>query len=33
MKAEMRERLAPLPEASRRKVLGDNALRFYKLAA
>ena len=28
---ELRERLAPLPEEARRKVLGDNALRFYKL--
>jgi len=29
---EMRERLAPLPADARRKVLGDNAVRFYKLA-
>ena len=29
---EMRERLAPLPADARRKVLGDNAIRFYKLA-
>ena len=29
---ELRERLAPLPAEARRKVLGDNALRFYKLA-
>jgi predicted TIM-barrel fold metal-dependent hydrolase len=30
---ELRERLAPLSADARRKVLGDNALRFYKLAA
>jgi predicted TIM-barrel fold metal-dependent hydrolase len=29
---ELRERLAPLPAEARQKVLGDNALRFYKLA-
>lgn len=29
---EMRERLASLPEADQRKVLGENALQFYKLA-
>ena len=29
---ELKERLAPLPEASRRKVLGLNARRFYQLA-
>ena len=28
---EMRERLGPLPADARRKVLGDNAGRFYKL--
>jgi predicted TIM-barrel fold metal-dependent hydrolase len=28
---ELRERLAPLPAEARRKVLGDNALRFYRL--
>ena len=28
---ELRERLAPLSAEARRKVLGDNALRFYKL--
>jgi len=30
---ELRERLAPLSAEARRKVLGDNALRFYRLAA
>ena len=30
---ELRERLAPLSAEARRKVLGENALRFYKLAA
>ncbi len=30
---ELRERLAPLSAEARRKVLGDNALRFYKLAS
>ena len=30
--AEVKERLAPLPPAARRKVLGDNAVRFYQLA-
>lgn len=29
---EMKERLAPLPPAARRKVLGENAVRFYQLA-
>ncbi len=29
--AEIKERLAPLPEAARRKVLGENAVRFYGL--
>jgi len=29
---ELRERLAPLSAEARRKVLGENALRFYKLA-
>jgi predicted TIM-barrel fold metal-dependent hydrolase len=29
---EMKERLAPLPLADQRKVLGENAVRFYKLA-
>jgi predicted TIM-barrel fold metal-dependent hydrolase len=28
---ELRERLAPLSAEARRKVLGDNAQRFYKL--
>jgi predicted TIM-barrel fold metal-dependent hydrolase len=28
---EMRERLAPLPPADQRKVLGENAVRFYNL--
>lgn len=28
---EMKERLAPLPPADQRKVLGENAVRFYKL--
>jgi len=28
---ELRERLAPLSAEARRKVLGENALRFYKL--
>lgn len=30
---ELREHLASLPEEARRKVLGDNATRFYRLAA
>ncbi len=30
--AEIKERLAPLPETARRKVLGENAVRFYGLA-
>jgi predicted TIM-barrel fold metal-dependent hydrolase len=30
---ELKARLAPLPEEARRKVLGDNALRFYRLAS
>jgi predicted TIM-barrel fold metal-dependent hydrolase len=30
---ELRERLAPLPEESRLKVMGLNARRFYKLAS
>ncbi len=30
---EIREKLAELPEASQRKVLGENALRFYGLAS
>ncbi|MDG2303357.1 MAG: amidohydrolase family protein [Candidatus Binatia bacterium] len=30
---ELRERIASLPEESQRKVLGDNALRFYGLQA
>jgi predicted TIM-barrel fold metal-dependent hydrolase len=29
---ELKERLAPLPEEARRKVLGLNARRFYRLA-
>jgi predicted TIM-barrel fold metal-dependent hydrolase len=29
---EMKERLAPLPEAAQRKVLGENAVRFYNLS-
>ena len=29
---ELKKRLAPLPEDARRKVLGDNARRFYRLA-
>src|SRR5260370_25206403 len=29
---ELKERLAPLPEEARRKVLGLNAQRFYRLA-
>lgn len=29
---EMKERLAPLPLADQRKVLGQNAVRFYQLA-
>ena len=29
---ELRERLPPLPAEARRKVMGENALRFYKLA-
>jgi hypothetical protein len=29
---EMRKRLAPLPLADQRKVLGENAVRFYGLA-
>ena len=29
----LRERIAALPEAAQRKVLGENALRFYGLAA
>ncbi len=28
---ELRERLAPLPAEARRKVLGENARRFYRL--
>jgi len=31
MVKELRERLAPLSAEARRKVLGENALRFYKL--
>jgi len=27
----MKERLVPLPITSQRKVLGENAIRFYKL--
>jgi len=30
---ELRERLAPLPLEARRKVLGENAIRFYRLDA
>ena len=30
---EIREKIAELPEASQRKVLGENALRFYGLAS
>jgi predicted TIM-barrel fold metal-dependent hydrolase len=30
---ELKEHLASLPEEARRKVLGDNAVRFYRLAA
>jgi predicted TIM-barrel fold metal-dependent hydrolase len=30
---ELKARLAPLPDDARRKVLGDNAVRFYRLAA
>jgi hypothetical protein len=29
--AEIKKRLAPLPEAAQRKVLGENAVRFYGL--
>lgn len=29
---EMRQRLAPLPEVAQRKVLGENAVRFYQLS-
>jgi uncharacterized protein len=29
---ELKARLAPLPEEARRKVLGQNAQRFYRLA-
>jgi predicted TIM-barrel fold metal-dependent hydrolase len=28
---ELKERIAPLPEADQRKVLGENAIRFYEL--
>ncbi len=28
---ELKERIAPLPEADQRKVLGENAIRFYGL--
>jgi predicted TIM-barrel fold metal-dependent hydrolase len=28
---EIKERIAPLPVASQRKVLGENAIRFYNL--
>ncbi len=28
---ELKERIASLPEATQRKVLGDNAIRFYGL--
>jgi predicted TIM-barrel fold metal-dependent hydrolase len=30
---ELRAHLAALPEEARRKVLGDNAVRFYRLGA
>ena len=30
---EIRERIAPLPETAQRKILGENALRFYGLSA
>ena len=30
---EMKERLAPLPEADQRKVLGENAMRFYQISS
>jgi predicted TIM-barrel fold metal-dependent hydrolase len=29
----LKEHLAPLPPEARRKVLGDNAVRFYRLTA
>jgi predicted TIM-barrel fold metal-dependent hydrolase len=29
---ELREKIAPLPEAAQRKILGENALRFYGLS-
>jgi predicted TIM-barrel fold metal-dependent hydrolase len=29
---ELREKIAPLPAAAQRKILGENALRFYGLA-
>ena len=29
---ELKDHLAPLPEEARRKVLGQNAQRFYRLA-
>ena len=28
---ELKERIAPLPQADQRKVLGENAIRFYGL--
>jgi hypothetical protein len=28
---ELKERRAPLPEADQRKVLGESAIRFYRL--
>jgi predicted TIM-barrel fold metal-dependent hydrolase len=30
---ELKERLAPLSDDARRKVMGDNARRFYRLAS
>jgi predicted TIM-barrel fold metal-dependent hydrolase len=30
---ELKEHLASLPDEARRKVLGDNAVRFYRLTA
>jgi predicted TIM-barrel fold metal-dependent hydrolase len=29
---ELREKIAPLPKAAQRKILGENALRFYGLS-
>jgi predicted TIM-barrel fold metal-dependent hydrolase len=30
--AEIREKIAPLPESAQRKILGENAVRFYGLS-